>query len=83
MGGRKKEETVYACLPKSLATLLVGSHVMLQRCSLALSQAVYIQNGYQVVQAIMGSKSHGLPHGTLRALAISQQAVHSIATQQN
>lgn len=50
------------CSPKGLTASLVLLHVVLQRSRVTLTQAVDVQDGHQVVELVVGGKSHGLPH---------------------
>ena len=56
-------------------SLLVRSHVVLQRCRVRLSQTVNVDNGAQVVQLVKSGKVHRLPHVTLHRLPVTHQAV--------
>lgn len=67
--------------PECFTALAVGLHVMLQGCSLTLAQTIDVYDGHHVVQLVVGSEGHGLPHGALWALSVTQQAVHTVTTQ--
>lgn len=56
--------TSYTCThsPEGLAAFPVLLHLVLQGCRVTLAKSVDVQNGYQIVQIIEGSKGHGLPH---------------------
>lgn len=66
--------------PEGFTAPLVLLYMVLQWSWVALTQAVDVQDGHQVVQLVVGGESHGLPHWALRELSITEQAEHSIAT---
>ena len=66
-------------LPEGLEPVLVCVQVVLVGGGLALSQAVYVKDGHQVVQLVVAGEGKGLPDGSLGALPITDQAVHTVA----
>lgn len=69
------------CSPKGLTAPLVLLHVVLEWRRVALTQAVDVQDGHQVVQLVVRGEGHRLPHGAFGELAITQQAEHPVAAE--
>lgn len=76
---QKGSESNQDYLPKGFTALTVDINIMSQWRCFTLPQPVYIEDGDQVVQLVVGSKGKSFPHRTLRGLTISQQTIHSIA----
>lgn len=68
--------------PKGLTASLVLLHMVLQWCWITLAQPVDVQYGQQIIQLVVGSEGHGLPHGPLGHLSIPQQAEHTVAAEE-
>lgn len=51
---------------------------MLQAGGLALSQPIYVKDGYQVVQLVEAAEGHGFPDRSLSTLPITDDTKHSV-----
>ena len=69
--------------PKGLTAPLILLHMVLERSWLTLTQAVDVQDGHQFVELVVRSEGHGLPHGALGQLSITQQAEHPVAAERD
>lgn len=67
------------CSPEGLTAPLVLLHVVLEWRRVALTQAVDVQDGHQVVQLVVRGEGHRLPHGAFGELAVAHQAEHPVA----
>ena len=68
---------------EGLGALAVHLDVVLVHGRLALAETIHIDDVHQVVELVVAGERHRLPHAALGTLAITADAVHSIADDEN